>query len=270
MEVGTTNKTHPQDYERALDAGAQLLLKVHTSNYAIVGFTEEVSPGELVALGRQRGCPVFYDMGSAFITEPGFPLPASARGMTVSKAVSSGVDLVCFSGDKLIGSAQAGILLGKKSIIDALLKNPLTRMLRIDKLSLAALECGLRAFADPAYARAHVPVVEMFSRTADELREKAEALRARLKAACAEGSFVFEVVPCADEAGGGTVPGAYFDGFAVAIEPGTMGASKLEAALRGFDPPIIGRIYKGRVLLCVRTLFEADFEAIGRAMRALV
>jgi len=182
VEVGTTNKTRLRDYTEAADGrSAEILLKVHTSNYEIVGFTESVSVAELASFGRQRGLPVLYDMGSCFLIPPG--LPGLSAGETAADAISSGADLICFSGDKLIGSAQAGIVAGKAEYIAAMRKFPLARMVRPDKLTLSVLEATLRMYKYPDEARRKIPAFAMLTEEPDMLKKRAEALALRIRQA---------------------------------------------------------------------------------------
>lgn len=265
-EVGSTNKTHLYDYERAIDRqGAQLLLKVHTSNFSMSGFTEEVELPQLVQLGRERGCPVLYDAGAAFIF-PGERLGLHS-GMVVEKCLRCGTDLVCFSGDKLLGSAQAGIIVGKKDYIEGIRQNPLTRMLRIDKLSLAALEASLHYYLEPELAIGKIPVLALTALSPESCRERALALQAR--ATQAAPSLTTAVAPLEDEVGGGSLPGVTLPGYALRLESSRFSPQELEAQLRQRPVPIVGRISKNGVLLSTRTLFPEDDSEIIAALAAL-
>ena len=244
VEVGTTNKTRPADYAAALDSGAaQVLLKVHPSNFKVVGFTQSASLAELGELARDRGVPLFCDLGSA---APGSP--------ELREAVAW-ADAVCFSGDKLLGGPQAGILLGRAALMDRLRSDPLARALRIDKLSLAALEATLLDWRDGAAA----PVAAMLAASPAELRARAEALARALSPLC-----LCEVAETTGEAGGGSNPGEALPAWAVALEP----AEELEAFLRGWRVPVLGRIHGGKLLLDVRTLLPGDGEEIAAALAA--
>ena len=244
VEVGTTNKTRPADYAAALDSGAaQVLLKVHPSNFKVVGFTQSASLAELGELARDRGVPLFCDLGSA---APGSP--------ELREAVAW-ADAVCFSGDKLLGGPQAGILLGRAALMDRLRADPLARALRIDKLSLAALEATLLDWRDGAA----VPVSAMLSAEPAELRARAEALREALNPLCP-----CDVVETAGEAGGGANPGEALPAWAVALSP----AEVLDDFFRRRPVPILGRIHRGKLLLDVRTLLPGDGGEIAAALRA--
>ena len=244
VEVGTTNKTRPADYAAALERGeAQVLLKIHPSNFQVVGFTQSASLPELGELARSHGVPLFCDLGSA------------APGSPELKEAVAWADVVCFSGDKLLGGPQAGILLGRAPLIDRLRADPLARALRIDKLSLAALEGTLLDWRDGEA----VPATAMLSAAPAELKGRAEALAAVLAPLCP-----CRVVETQGEVGGGSRPGEALPAWAVALEP----AGELEAFLRGWRVPILGRIHRGKLLLDVRTLLPGDEEEIAAALAA--
>ena len=262
MEVGTTNKTHPADYESAMDEkDATVLLKVHTSNFAIIGFTESVDVSALARIAHPRGGLTLYDIGSCFQ----FPCEYLGlhEGESAAQALKAGADVVCFSGDKLMGSAQAGILAGKKELIEKIKKNHLTRMLRIDKLSLAALEIALRDSLDPQTAIRNIPTLRMLAMTRDACREEAESLSRQLTAL----GFHTAVIDTDDEVGGGSLPGVKLPSAAVAVS--CPSATALEQALRQWETPIITHIQKDRVLLSPRTFCEGDREELLRAFSAL-
>ena len=254
VEVGTTNKTRLSDYAAALDSGeAQALLKVHPSNFKVVGFTQTVEVEELAGLARQRGVPLLCDLGSGALA-PG-PWPADYPTVERWAALA---DVVSFSGDKLLGGPQAGILVGKEEPIRRLKADPLARALRLDKLSLAALEATLLDWRDGG----EIPVRSMLAAQLSDLRRRAEDLAARLSPVC----------PCvpvetAGEAGGGALPGEELPSWAAALDP-AEGPELLEAFFRGWRVPIVGRIHRGRLLLDVRTLLPGDEEEIGAALTA--
>lgn len=267
IEVGTTNKTHLSDYRRAIEEqGAQILLKVHTSNFQIIGFTEEVSIGELTALGREFGVPVFHDLGSgALFSDAALGVPA---GPTVEDSMRAGADVICFSGDKLLGGPQAGIAIGKKACIEAMKKNQFARVVRIDKLTLAALETTLRFYQDPALAARSIPVLSMLGARPEELereaRSRASALEERFGAHCA-----FTVAADNGEVGGGSLPGVPLPTWVVELSPHAMTVDQLEQRLRLGEPPIVGRIRRDRYVLDVRTLTAADWDEIEAALSRL-
>ena len=257
-EVGTTNKTHIWDYDRAITEKTRALMKVHTSNYRIVGFSETPTLVELVELGHSRGLPVIEDLGSGCLVD------LQQYGIhdepTVQDSVRAGVDVVSFSGDKLLGGPQAGIIVGKKAIVDKLKKHPLTRAMRVDKMTLAALEATLRSYE--AGLINEIPTLAMLAATPAQLRSKADALCALMTAA----GIAAEVVPTEGQVGGGSVPTQMLKSFAVAVQPSGVNLDQLETNLRLGNPAIVGRINHDRFLLDVRTLQEADFADIVKAV----
>lgn len=264
IEVGTTNKTRPTDYEQAVTRqGAGALLKVHPSNYEIVGFTEETSLAELSLLKQRYHVPLLYDLGSGALSRD--HLPILPDGPTVEEALAAGCDVVCFSGDKLLGGPQAGIAVGKKAPIDAMRRDPLARALRIDKLSLAALEATLLLYADPAESRTCVPTLAMLSAAPEQLRVRAEELGGRLEA-LSGGRFAVEVLPAEGQVGGGAIPNRALPSFAAALTPVDGDLARLERRLRGWRTPIISRVFHGKLLLDVRTLTGEDMDEIAEAL----
>ena len=258
-EVGATNKTHLYDYERAINEHTKALMKVHTSNYRIVGFSETPSLAELVELGHRHNLPVIEDLGSGCL------LNLNQFGIhdepSVLDSLKAGVDVVSFSGDKLLGGPQAGIILGKKAYLDILKKHPLNRALRVDKMTLAALEATLQSYEKGL--EEEIPVIGMLAASQDALYQKANLLAALLAEAGIEG----EILPATGRVGGGSVPNHTLSSYAVAFS-GDVNA--LEAKLRGGIVPIIGRIHEGKFLLDVRTLFEEDFPTIVQALREAI
>lgn len=256
-EVGATNKTHLRDYEAAVCPETRALLKVHTSNFKILGFTEAVPLPALVELGRKTGLPVIEDLGSGSLCE------LERYGIhgepTVQDSVRAGVDIISFSGDKLLGGPQAGLIIGSRRWIEALKKHPLTRAMRVDKMTLAALEATLRSYLDLHRAETEIPTLRMLAATPEQLREKAERLCALLQ----QGGTAAEVIPESDQVGGGSVPTQLLPTFAVAVQPAGCTVDGLEARLRGLERPIIGRIAKERYLLDVRTLAEAELAYLA-------
>lgn len=254
-EVGTTNKTHLRDYDKAICAETKALMKVHTSNYRIVGFTETPALADLVELGHSRDMLVIEDLGSGCL------LDLNQFGIhgepTVLDSLRAGVDVVSISGDKLLGGPQAGIILGKKKYVDILKKHPLTRAMRVDKMTLAALEATLRSY-EAEKATTEIPTIAMLAVSQEELKAKAEALCAELvKAGCNA-----EVVATEGQVGGGSVPTQMLKSFAVALTPKTGSVDALEEKMRLGEIAIIGRINHDRYLLDVRTLKDSDFDEI--------
>ena len=255
-EVGATNKTHLYDYERAINENTKALMKVHTSNYRIVGFAETPALSDLVELGHKHGLPVIEDLGSgSLLNLEWFGLHDEP---SVQDSIKAGVDVVSFSGDKLLGGPQAGIILGKKVYVDKLKKHPLTRAMRVDKMTLAALEETLRSYA--RCTETEIPVIGMLAAESHTLQAKAKRLQAML----GEAGISAEITPVDSRVGGGSVPNQDLPSYAVAF---TGDVNKLEETLRLGMQPIIGRIHDGRYLLDVRTLWEEDFPVIVAAVR---
>lgn len=260
-EVGSTNKTRLSDYANAIGEQTRALLKVHTSNYRIVGFTESVSPAALAEFGRSRSIPVIEDLGSGCLVDLA---PLGLRDEpTVQASVKAGVDVLSFSGDKLLGGPQAGIIVGKRHYIDLLKRHPLARALRVDKLTLAALEATLQAYADGT-ALQEIPVLSMLAQTPEELHQQAESLCRRMGGI----GVTTEVVSTENPVGGGAVPTQTLPSFAVAVAPRDSAAA-LEAQLRQRPVPIIVRIAHDRCLLDMRALFPADLDEILQAFREI-
>lgn len=265
VEVGTTNKTHISDYERAIRpeiTGA--LLKVHTSNFRIMGFTQEVSLEEMVELGHLHGVPVIHDLGSGSMVD--LEQYGIKNEPSVAQSMSAGADVVSFSGDKLFGGPQAGIIIGRKVYIDAMKKNPLTRAFRIDKMTLAALEATLRLYLDPMEAETQIPTISMLAKTSDDLREKAEQLYKKIREKVDPSYCHLQVLEEVGQVGGGSVPTQLLDTWAVAISSENTPATFIELKMRENDIPIIGRISKDRYLLDVRTIEEKDFEIVAACL----
>ena len=258
-EVGATNKTHLRDYENAINENTKALMKVHTSNYRIVGFSETPALSDLVELGHKYGLPVIEDLGSGCL------LDLHRFGIhdepSVQDSIRAGVDVVSFSGDKLLGGPQAGIILGKKKYLDILKKHPLNRAMRVDKMTLAALEATLRSYENGNAEK--IPVIGMLAAEPEELLQKAQQLASMLNAA----GIDLEILPTEGRVGGGSVPNHSLPSYAVAF---TGDVNTLEEKLRLGLQPIIGRIHEGKYLLDVRTLFEADFPAIVEAVKEAV
>jgi len=252
VEVGTTNRTRLADYRAALGPDTGAILRAHPSNFRTVGFVEEVAIEPLCALG----VPVIDDVGSGALTDD---LAVLAGEPPVRRSVRAGAAVVAFSGDKLLGGPQAGVLVGTQEAIAACTRHPLARAVRIDKLSLAALEATLGLYRDPDHARRALPVLAMLTVDEATLRERAERL------ADAVGGEVVEAVA---RVGGGALPLLDLPGSAVAVAPGPAGADALAVALRAGDPPVVARIEDGRVLLDPRTLAPDELEPAAAAVRA--
>lgn len=255
VEVGTTNRTHLYDYEKAINEKTALLLKVHTSNFRILGFTAEVPLKDLAALGQAKGLPVMEDLGSGcFLDLTKYGLQEEP---TVQETIAAGADLVTFSGDKLLGGPQAGIILGKKKYLDLLKKNPLNRALRIDKLTLAGLESTLREYLNPEKAIGKIPVLKMLTQTAANLEKRAQRLR-RIIAKELSSLCQVRLKKETSQVGGGSLPLHDLPTWVVALRPLLISASKMEERLRNFEPPIITRIQEEEILLDLRTVAEGE------------
>ena len=263
-EVGATNKTHLRDYENAIGPETRALLKVHTSNFKIMGFSQSVPLDELVALGREKGLPVIEDLGSGSLVDlEQFGIHDEP---TVQQSVKAGVDIISFSGDKLLGGPQAGIILGKAEYIRQLKRHPLARAMRVDKMTIAALRETLYAYTDEELACREIPVLAMLGAKSHQLREKAGVLCAMLQ----EQGVGAQVIPTQDQVGGGSVPTQLLDAWAVAIDPGRLTVDQLEEKLRLRPLPIIGRITHEQYILDVRTLMERDFPYIAQTAGEVV
>jgi L-seryl-tRNA(Ser) seleniumtransferase len=268
-EVGTTNKTHLYDYENAINENTALILKVHQSNYRITGFTEDVPIGELAALGKRHGLPVMYDLGSGCLID------LKPYGIfsepSVQETVRSGPDVVTFSGDKLLGGPQAGIILGKGARIETIQKNPLTRALRIDKLTLAALEAVLMEYVDVEKAKKDIPTLRMLLEEPEVLRKRAKRIASLIvrgaKAPDVKEAGV-DVIEDRSFAGGGALPEITLKTYAVALRPGTISINTLEERLRKAAPPVIARIKGDALLLDARTVQNREVKTLAACVTA--
>ena len=252
-EVGTTNRTHAKDYRQAVNDNTALLMKVHTSNYSIEGFTKAVDEAELAAIGRELDVPVVADLGSGSLVDlsqyglPKEPMP--------QEMIAAGVSLVSFSGDKLLGGPQAGIIVGKRALIAQLQSHPLKRALRADKMTLAALEATLRLYQHPEALREKLPTLRLLTRPAEEIRRLAERLQPDLAAHYAD--FAVSVAACQSQIGSGSLPVDRLPSAALTFTPHDGRGSRLEALAarwRRLPCPVIGRIYDGRLWLDLRCL----------------
>jgi L-seryl-tRNA(Ser) seleniumtransferase len=264
-EIGTTNRTHLKDYANAIGPETGLILKVHTSNYRVVGFTAAVASRELAELGRARGIPVMEDLGSGCfvdLTRHGFPYEP-----TVPEVVASGVDLVSFSGDKLLGGPQAGILVGRAELIERLARNPLNRALRIDKLTVAALEATLYAY-EAGTALETIPTLRMLTEPLASIRRRARRVLARV-AAETQRALGAHVVESRSQVGGGALPTVELPTAAVALGTPGRPAERLDEALRSGRPPVLGRLLDDHLLLDCRTVLPADVAALATRLSNL-
>lgn len=264
VEVGTTNRTHLSDYERAIGPKTAAILKVHPSNYTVVGFTSSVETKELARLSRGRGVHFLHDLGSGFIDLDGGPA-WTATEPPIQASLSDGADLVMFSGDKLLGGPQAGIVVGRRELVEALKKHPMLRALRVDKMTLAALEATLHAYL--AGAGAELPLWEMAMRSPDDLETAARAIAQRVTEYTEISELKIEAVRSFAVAGGGSLPAAEVPSWALALTHGELSADELDRRMRGVVPPVIGRIQDDLLLLDLRTVFPEQAEALPDLIR---
>ncbi|MGE5357770.1 MAG: L-seryl-tRNA(Sec) selenium transferase [Bacteroidales bacterium] len=266
-EVGTTNKTRAGDYEAAISERTALILRVHRSNFRIEGFTEQPAIDELVALGRRAGVPVVEDLGSGWMGSryTKVAIQELTGEPTVSASIEAGVDVVCFSGDKLFGGPQAGMIIGRESLVDKIRRHPLMRALRVDKLTYAALEGTLLEYASGRAAE-HLPVARMLAIDVEQIRRRAEAL---MHAAGEPPDIGMRLLPGASMVGGGSAPGASIPTCLLALEPRNRSAADIELALRRADPPVIARVENDRVLLDLRTVAPEEDELLVKVLREI-
>lgn len=266
VEVGTTNKTHYSDYEDAITEETKALLKVHTSNYRIVGFTDSVAIDGLIPLAKEHDLPVIEDLGSGVLVD------LSKYGITyeptVQDSIRKGADVVCFSGDKLLGGPQAGIIVGKKKYIDMMKKNQLTRALRIDKFTAATLELVLQEYMSEEKAVQNIPVLRMIAKTFDEITKDAKSLVRMLKRAELPAKVGVEI--CESQIGGGSLPLERIKSMAVTIKPEKITVAELEERMRFLPVPIIPRVANDTVLLDVRTLDKKDYTLIKNQLQEVL
>jgi len=268
VETGTTNKTYRRDYDRACSERTALLLQVHTSNYRVVGFVHETTTAELVELGREKGLPVMCDLGSGCLVDLApYGLPGEP---TVPEVVAAGADVITFSGDKLLGGPQAGLIVGRREMVERMKKNPLTRALRIDKMTAAALEATLRAYLDPARALGEIPVLRMLTADRAALREEAAALAGALERGIQPGRAAITLGEGTARVGGGAYPLAELPAVVVECAPRGVTAGEVQKRLREGPEPVLARVREDRVLFDPRTLLPGDGEILARQVaRAL-
>jgi L-seryl-tRNA(Ser) seleniumtransferase len=264
VEVGSTNRTRIEDYARVLGQKTALVLKVHPSNFRMVGFTEEVATSELAELAHEHGIPLLHDVGSGALRQHG---PLAFDEPRVQDSLLHGSDLVCFSADKLLGGPQAGLLVGTKEWIDRLAHHPVARVVRLDKASLAALEATLEAYLDPDTLARRIPLLVLLAREANEIRECAERVAALLRDRLTP-AWEIAVVETVAQVGGGTLPGLNLPSWAVSLSAPGRDLETLARVLRQATPPVIGRIEKGRFLLDMRALLPGDEELAAEAIGA--
>ena len=265
VEVGTTNRTYVRDYEAAITPQTAALMLVHTSNFRLIGFTEEVGVAELAALARKHNLPLIYDLGSGALVEN---LADELREEPVVKtALGDGADLVLFSADKILGGPQGGIVAGKTELVEMLRRHPLYRAFRVDKLTLRALESTLRIYLDPERRTHEIPALRMLRRPLADIQEEATALAARLK--CAQPVLEALCVEDSSRLGSGSLPERNIPTCVVSLKHPRLSAEALGAKFRAHKPPIFTRIQDGRVLIDPRTLLPGDMDEIEQAARAI-
>ena len=267
-EIGSTNKTKLNDYINAIDQEkTAVILKAHTSNYRIVGFTEQVHLKELVPVGEKYNLPVVYDMGNGLIVdlnEYGIDEP------TVKSLVNSGADVVLFSGDKLLGGPQAGIIVGKAKYITKMRKHPLARAFRVDKFTLAALNATLFEYYDEKRAKKNIPILNMITISESDLKLKAENIKERFIKAISKKEIVISIEEVKDQVGGGTAPEVFLNGYAVTLAIKDLAAEKFERRLRDLDIPIIVRVAHDKVYFDVRTILDEDIDLVVSEVKSII
>ena len=261
-EVGTTNRTRLSDYRKGITSDTGLLLKVHTSNYRIVGFAEEASVEELVALGKEHGLPVAVDLGSGCLVDLR-DLGLRHSEPTVKETLAQGADVVTFSGDKLLGGPQAGIIVGTKEHLQVIKKNPMKRALRVGKLTLSALESVLKAYLDPATAAGKIPTLRMIATPRDALASRVRRLGKKLS----DLPVKISTIPSVSRVGGGSLPLEELPTVLLGLQPQGMSANDLEGKLRLQDPPVVGRIAEDKLCLDLRTVASSELKDLERAIR---
>ena len=266
VEVGTTNKTPSSDYADAVTEETKAFLKVHTSNYRIVGFTESVGIDDLIPLGQEYDLPIIEDLGSGVLID------LSKYGLTyeptVQDSIRKGADVVCFSGDKLLGGPQAGIIVGKKKYIDQMKKNQLTRALRIDKFTATALELVLQEYLSEENAVNKIPVLRMITRAAEEVEKSARRFKRMLERKGLRASITLQ--KCESQIGGGSLPLERIPSMAVCIRPETMSVPELETAMRHLEVPIIPRTVNDTILMDVRTIEEDRMKLVADELKQIL
>jgi L-seryl-tRNA(Ser) seleniumtransferase len=266
-EVGTTNKTHLADYQQAIGERTAALLVVHPSNFVVTGFTEGVPLADVVRLGRAQNLPIIHDIGSGALID--FAQFGFSDEPMASTSIKQGADLVLFSGDKLLGGPQAGIIVGKRALVERITRHPLTRALRVDKLTLSALAATLRLYRDPDQAKRSVPLLHLLSTSMENLKGRAERLAPRL-AAC-RAIAAADALEDVTFLGGGSLPTQKLGTWCLALTPAELSAERLAARLRSGKPAVVGRVREERLLLDLRSVFprqDLDLVSAVQALRA--
>ncbi|ABO50701.1 L-seryl-tRNA(Sec) selenium transferase [Desulforamulus reducens MI-1] len=263
VEVGATNKTHPWDYRNGISENTALLLHVHTSNYRIVGFTRETTVEELVAIGKEGNIPVMSDLGSGFLVELSqFGLP---KEPSVQETVAAGADVITFSGDKLLGGPQAGIIVGKRHWIEKMKKNPLTRAVRINKFTVAALEATLREYLDEQGVLKNIPTLRMLTEPTEEIRSRARELEKKLRMLL-KVKVDIEVIGGTSQVGGGSMPTAEMATYILACVPENLSVDELAVNLRMSEPAVVARVQDGKYQVDLRTVQFEEIDMLATVM----
>ena len=265
VEVGTTNKTRLSDYENRINEETGALMKVHTSNYKIIGFTEDVSIRDLKKLGEKHNLPMIYDMGSGLMINLS---PYGINEPTVKDALKEGADVILFSGDKLLGGPQGGIIAGKKSLIDKMKSHPLARVLRVDKMTLAAMEATFKAYYDEDKAKDEVPVLSMLTRSTEEMSEYAKKLKHLIE--CKQAGYSITIDRENGLVGGGSAPTSYIENIILQIQHKLLTAQEIAVMLRQGEVPIVTRIQEDKVIIDMRTLMEEDLPIIADRLEEIL
>jgi L-seryl-tRNA(Ser) seleniumtransferase len=266
VEVGTTNKTHIEDYEEVIGPDTALILKAHKSNFQILGFAEEVEISRLSELGKKYGLPVMEDLGSGCLVDlSGYGLK---KEPTVQEVLAAGADLVTFSGDKLLGGPQAGIILGRQDLVEAIKRNQLNRALRIDKLTLLALEQTLKIYRDERLALKEIPTLRMICQPYSGLKKKAGRLR-RMIGNLESGNFDVDLADGNSMVGGGALPLTDLPTRLLSLIPKRLSARSMDEWLQSYDPPIIVRVDQDKVVLDVRTIQDNEMNTVAGAIKEL-
>ncbi len=259
-EVGTTNKTHVYDYEKAINENTALLLKVHQSNFKMTGFTKSLTIEEMVFIGKKFNLPVMFDLGSGCIIDLksyGIQIEPSVR-----EIIKAGVDVVTFSGDKLLGGPQGGVIAGKNALIENISKNPIMRALRVDKMTLAAFEATIKLYLDEDKAKKEIPTLRMLLESKVNIKKRAQKITAKLKKLSINEYADISIINDYSQSGGGALPEIEFETFAISIKPYNMSLNLLEKRLRSNTPPIISRIKEDRLILDMRTVQDNEIEEL--------
>lgn len=263
-EVGTTNKTHLHDYEKTINENTALLLKVHQSNFRTIGFTKQVGIEDLVTLGRKHNIPVMFDLGSGCLID------LKPYGVhiepTVQEVVKSGCDIVTFSGDKLLGGPQGGVIVGKTELIEKIVKSPLMRAVRIDKLTLSVFEAVLMHYLDEEKARKEIPTLKMLLQDVGEIKDRAKRIALRLRREIKENIANIDVIADSSQSGGGALPEIEFKTYVVAIKPKKLSVNKFEERLRHGNPPIIARIKEDALIIDARTVRDKETKVLVKGV----